>query len=75
MNAIKIFPNPVTSILNINANTIELTKVEIFSLLGKKVKTVTSDFDSIHVDDLSKGVYFINISSGKRLLTKKMIKR
>ena len=74
-NAIEMYPNPVTSTLHINSYTIELTKVEIFSLLGKKVKTVTSGFDSIHVGELSKGVYFINVSSGKKLLTKKMIKR
>ena len=74
-NSIKMYPNPVTSILSINSYTIELTKVEIFSSLGKKVKEVTKDFKSINVGELSNGVYFVKAYSENKIITRKMIKR
>ncbi len=74
-NSIKMYPNPVTSILSINSYTIELTKVQIFSSLGKKVKEVTKDFKSINVGELSNGVYFVKAYSENKIITRKMIKR
>ena len=74
-DTIKIYPNPVTSVLYIDSYTIDLTKVEIFSLLGKKIKEVTTDFNTINVDELSNGIYFIKAYSGNRHITKKMIKK
>lgn len=74
-DTIKIYPNPVTSVLYIDSYTIDLTKVEIFSLVGKKVKEVTTGFNTINVDELSNGIYFIKAYSGNRHITKKMIKK
>ena len=74
-NSIKMYPNPVTSFLFIDSYIIELTKVEIFSSLGKKVKEVTKDFKSINVGELSNGVYFIKAYSDNKIITRKMIKK
>ena len=70
-----MYPNPVTSIFSVNSYTIELTKVQIFSSLGKKVKEVTKDFKSINVGELSNGVYFVKAYSENKIITRKMIKR
>jgi endoglucanase Acf2 len=69
------YPNPVTDVLYINSNTIHLTKVEIFSLLGKKVKEVTTDFNAIPVNELSNGIYFIKVYSKNTQITKKIVKK
>ncbi len=71
---ISIYPNPVKSVLHIDANTMSLTKVEIYSLLGKKVKEVTTDFDAISLDELPGGIYFVQAYAGNRQFTQKLIK-
>ena len=71
---IKMYPNPVTSVLYIDSYILDLTKVEIFSLLGKKIKEVATELNSINVDELSSGIYFIKAYSGNKHITKKLIK-
>ncbi len=53
-----VYPNPATNVININALT-QLTKVEIYSLLGTKVFE-TSKTKQIDISSLSAGVYIIN---------------
>ncbi len=72
---IQMYPNPVTSVLYINSKNIELTKVEIYSLLGQKLKEVKSEFHTIQIDQLPKGIYFVKAYSGNRHIIKKMIKK
>jgi hypothetical protein len=72
-NSIKVYPNPVNQILTIDSN-IPINKVELFSLLGKKVKDVTNDFKTIPVNDLSNGIYIVKIQSGNHMEFRKIIK-
>ena len=72
--SITLYPNPVTNILTIDSE-IQLTKVEIFSLLGQKVKDINSHFNSVNVSNLSKGVYIVKLQSENGFTTKKLIKK
>ena len=72
-NVITLFPNPVSNTLII-VSEIPLTKIEIYSILGNKVKEIYSDFDSILMDDLSNGMYIIKIETELGFVTKKLIK-
>lgn len=72
-NAIKVYPNPVSQILTIDSNR-PINRVELFSILGKKVKNVNSDFKTIPVNDLSNGIYIIKIQSGNHMVFRKIIK-
>lgn len=71
---IKLYPNPVHDVLTINSE-IPLNRVEIYSLLGKKVTEVKTHFDAIPVNNLSKGVYILKIVSDKGYATRKLIKK
>ena len=71
--SIYIYPNPVKDILTIDSK-IQLTKVEIYSILGKKVKVILSDFKSIQAHDLSHGIYIVKIYSNNSFLVKKILK-
>ena len=71
---LSLYPNPVTNVLTIDSE-IPLTKVEVYSILGKKVKVISSDFKSIPTDDISNGVYIVRMFSDNGLATKKLIKR
>jgi hypothetical protein len=72
--SISLYPNPVHDILIINSE-IPLTKVEIYSLLGKKVTEVTTNFDAIQVNNLSNGIYILKIFSEKGSTSRKLIKK
>lgn len=72
--SVSLFPNPVTDILTI-ISEIPLTKVEIYSVLGKKIKEIHTDFNAIATDQLSNSVYFLRIYSDNGYVVKKLIKK
>jgi hypothetical protein len=70
-----LYPNPVRNRLHVESTTAPLNKIELFSMLGKKVLERTSDFGNIYVDDLSDGLYFVKIYSDNGMTTRKIVKR
>jgi hypothetical protein len=73
-NSVTIFPNPANDILNIESKNLLLTKVEIYSILGKKVKEVNSNFSDINISSMSIGLYLTKIYSEKGIAYRKFIK-
>ena len=71
--SLSFYPNPVHDFLTIESN-IPLTKVEIYSILGNKVKDINSNFNSIPMDALSTGIYIVRIQSKNGYVIKKLIK-
>jgi len=63
---LKIYPNPVNSILNVQASQ-PITKIEIFDVFGKKLQTIINDSALIHLkmDSYAKGIYFLKIYGGE----------
>ena len=61
--------------MTIKSETNTIDKVEIYSVLGKKIKTIDSDFENINTEDLSKGIYLLRINSEKGTTIKKLIKK
>lgn len=72
--SLNLYPNPVKNILNIDFKEIKLTKIEIYSVIGKKMKQFTSNLHKVNVDDLSSGLYLIQVTSDKGSYTTKFIK-
>ena len=72
--SISFYPNPIKNILNINSPIINLKKIEIYSVIGKKMKQFTSNLHKVNVDDLSSGLYLIKVTSDKGSYTTKFIK-
>lgn len=72
---LKIYPNPVSNILTIQSEIIPIDRVVIYSILGKKIKEIGIDFNNIHTEDLSKGLYLISIYTEKGTTVKKLIKK
>lgn len=69
---LKIYPNPTSSILNIEMNT-DLEKVEVYNLQGQKV--LESNLNSINVSNIPVGLYLIQITDSKgELSAKRFIK-
>jgi len=73
---LKIYPNPVQNELNINGDVqFENLPFIILDLLGKQiVNGQWLNGQSINVENLASGVYFIKIQTDKGMVTKKFVK-
>ncbi|MBX9807496.1 MAG: glycoside hydrolase family 9 protein [Flavobacteriaceae bacterium] len=79
INNLVVYPNPATDELNIERN-IKFNgnlKIDIFDINGKTVyKSIISKEESkINIHSLSKGVYFLKVSSKENLTTIKFLKQ
>lgn len=73
-NAIQVYPNPTSNFLVLSSE-IPLDHVEIFSLLGTKVKDVQSGFNAIPMHDIADGIYIVKITAGTHSISKRIIKQ
>ena len=80
LNNLKIFPNP--SIKNIHigfdAQNIEAINIKIFDLSGREVYRKTFEYSkkfeqTINLDYLTRGVYFVKIDNGNQNASQKLI--
>lgn len=75
---ISLFPNPASTILNLKfeSNTSSNLKVDIISMDGKKMKSISlSNYENTEIDisQLSQGVYLTNFYSGNVLVASKRL--
>lgn len=73
ISVVRFYPNPFNSTLSVESKS-GLNKVEIYSMLGKKVKEIHSNFQSITMDDLNSGAYIVKAVSETGSTTKILIK-
>lgn len=75
-NAIIVFPNPATSILNFQyPDKITVEKINIIDSTGKMVLQQNQNLNTINVEQLAKGLYIIESYSGKEKFQTKFIKK
>ena len=72
--SLKLYPNPTKNIINVNSPLIDINKIEIYSVIGKKMKQFTLNLNKINIDDLSSGLYLIKVISDKGSYMTKFIK-
>ncbi len=70
-----VFPNPTNSIVTLTGIEKEST-IEVFNVLGEKVISTQSKNTSVNLDlsEFENGIYFVNVSSEKETVTKRVIK-
>ena len=72
---VTIYPNPVERTLTIQKEqNLTITKIKIFSVNGKEVFSSNYFQKSIHLNNLSSGIYFLKLTTEKGLLIKKFVK-
>jgi hypothetical protein len=71
---IAVYPNPVTDMLFITSEGINIEKKTIYSLQGKMVLSEKNVSKTIDVSNLSEGLYFIEISASEGKSVQKFIK-
>lgn len=74
-NLISIFPNPVSDMLNIQYNGFNLSNaIQIYDITGKTVfKADNLKENSIDIQNLQNGIYFLKYSNGNEYSFKKFI--
>lgn len=70
---IKIYPNPSSTTFKIVSDT-KIDKISFFDTLGKEILIQTSNNSEINIENLSKGIYVIEIISENEKIYKKLIK-
>lgn len=71
-----MYPNPAKDRLTIKYNTRETVNIEIYNVLGTKVKSIAhSGLESdINVSDLQNGIYFVRYKNGNQMVSKTFTK-
>ena len=71
---ILLYPNPTsTGYVEIQTPSLEIKKIEIFDVLGKRLKNVLLTSKSLNVSHLKSGLYILKITQNKMITTKKLV--
>lgn len=75
-NYIKLYPNPVKDVLQIqNINNVNIKKIEVYNLLGKRLQLIKNPINKINISNLSEGVYLLKIDTAKGNIMKRIMKK
>jgi len=76
LNQIALYPNPLRG-NTLYINTKSTLSVEIFNIMGKSIinQNISSNNNTINVEYLNNGVYFIKLSNEFNTVIKKLIKK
>ncbi|WP_431135971.1 DUF7619 domain-containing protein [Psychroserpens mesophilus] len=73
-STIKIYPNPVIDILNIESN-LTIQTIRVFDIQGRKVLEVAQDnINLVDMSTLNSGIYFVKVFSNSKTETIKVVK-
>ena len=72
-NSVKLYPNPVTDVVNIKTNQ-TIKNVTVFNVNGQKVLDFANQ-SQINISNLPTGMYFLNINTNQSNQTIKILKQ
>jgi hypothetical protein len=77
LGGVEVYPNPASSVLNVKCSVFNgsVTKLEIVNCLGQIVLTeqISSQITQLEISQFPKGIYFMQIFEGKRIIESKKI--
>ncbi|MBA4155272.1 T9SS type A sorting domain-containing protein, partial [Flavobacterium sp.] len=74
---VKLYPNPASSVVTIESQTINLKSVEIFNSLGQLLQAIPNENNQLNIDvsSLLTGTYFVKVHSDKGVGISKFVKQ
>ena len=73
-NDVRIYPNPATDNIRINANS-QITLVELIDMTGRVVMTQDGNVKSLNISALSEGIYTMRVVSENGVSLKRVVKK
>jgi hypothetical protein len=74
--SVAVFPNPAKNQLNIHTENAQIESINMYNISGQLVKqlnNVNSNNSSFNVNELSQGVYMIQITTDKGVENRKVV--
>lgn len=71
---VNLYPNPATNSFYID-NELNISKIIISNISGKIVKTFDKSLERYNINNLTSGLYFINIETESGKVSKKLLKK
>ncbi|MBP1631047.1 MAG: hypothetical protein H6Q15_1940 [Bacteroidetes bacterium] len=72
--SLSVYPNPASNTINILGGD-RLSKISISNFVGEKIIEINKPVNTINIESLKPGIYFITLYDGKISTTKKLIKK
>lgn len=70
----KVYPNPAQDYIQIESRDVQVSSVEMYNLVGKKLISETNLVDSkLNISSLSTGVYLLKVNAEGRSLNKRIV--
>ena len=75
-NAVTVFPNPTTGIIQIKNAEWRMENVEVYDAYGKllNVMSVNDHTATLNLNDYAKGTYFVRVMTERGVVTKRVVK-
>jgi len=72
---ITLYPNPVNDVLTIKSDVNTIKEIHIYDVQGRRVQSELMNFDSIDINSLKAGVYYLRVVMKNEQANLKFIKR
>lgn len=72
-NAVKMYPNPAKGFVNFSSASNEALDVAVYDMLGKEVLRANAVQSQLNISSLNPGMYFVNMTQGTNVSTKKLL--
>lgn len=71
-----VFPNPTADVINVMGfNETQSMAFELYTIEGKRIKSGMLQNAQVHLSELPKGLYLLQLTSGGKTETKKIVKK
>jgi len=71
-----VYPNPANTILNLQPNRgVVLEEVTIYNLQGRKLLSFNINLEQLNLENLSSGMYILNIQTNEGSINKQLVKK
>jgi hypothetical protein len=72
-NSVIMYPNPARGVVNFTSTSNADLDVAVYDLLGKEVLRADAVQSQLNISSLNPGMYFVNMTQGTTVSTKKLL--
>lgn len=74
---VTVAPNPTTNVVKVQSSKSQISSVDVYDVYGKLLNTISANDGTVEVNlgQYTHGVYFLRISTGNGMVTKRVVKK